>query len=217
VCGESGSGKSTIIALLERFYDVCGGSITVDGAELRGLNLRDARSHMALVQQEPGLFDRTIKANIAYGLAKDDATPVSDDMIVAAAKAANAHDFISELPLGYDTPVGERGGAMSGGMKQRIAIARALVRQPRILLLDEATSALDARSERVVQDALDAARKGRTTVVVAHRLSTIKDADAIAVMARGRVAEIGTHAELMAKQGAYAELVKHQTEETDLK
>jgi ABC-type multidrug transport system fused ATPase/permease subunit len=210
VCGESGSGKSTIIALLERFYDVRDGSIKVDGEELRGLNLRDARSHMALVQQEPGLFDRTIKANIAYGLAKDDATPVSDDMIVAAAKAANAHDFISELPLGYDTPVGERGGAMSGGMKQRIAIARALVRQPRILLLDEATSALDARSERVVQDALDAARKGRTTVVVAHRLSTIKDADAIAVVARGRVAEIGTHAELMARRGPYAKLVQHQ-------
>jgi ATP-binding cassette, subfamily B (MDR/TAP), member 1 len=210
LAGGSGCGKSTVVALLERFYDLREGNIKVDGMELREMDIQNARSHMALVQQEPDLFDRTIKSNIAYGLAKDGATPVSDDMIVEAAKAANAHGFITELPLGYDTPVGERGGAMSGGMKQRIAIARALVRNPKILILDESTSALDAVSAAVVQDALDAASHGRTTVVVAHRLSTIKDADAIAVVARGKVIELGSHSELMAKDGAYAELVHHQ-------
>jgi ATP-binding cassette, subfamily B (MDR/TAP), member 1 len=202
-----------VVALLERFYDPRDGNIKIDGVELRELDLQNARSHMALVQQESDLFDRTIKSNIAYGLAKDGATPVSDGMIVEAAKAANAHGFISELPLGYDTAVGERGGALSGGMKQRIAIARALVRNPSVLILDESTSALDAVSSAVVQDALDAASHGRTTVVVAHRLSTIKDADAIAVLAVGKVIELGTHAELMAKDDAYTELVLHQITE----
>jgi ATP-binding cassette, subfamily B (MDR/TAP), member 1 len=210
LAGESGSGKSTVVALLERFYDLRDGSIKIDGSELCEMDLQNARSHMALVQQEPDLFDRTIKSNIAYGLPKDGGTPVSDDVIVEAAKAANAHNFITELPLGYNSPVGERGGSMSGGMKQRIAIARALVRKPRILVLDESTSALDAASAAVVQAALDAASLGRTTVVVAHRLSSIKDADAIAVVARGKVVELGTHAELMARNGAYAALVRHQ-------
>lgn len=210
LAGGSGCGKSTVVALLERFYDLRDGHLRLDDEELRELDLQNARSHLALVQQEPDLFNRTIKSNISYGLAKDGSTPVSDDVIVRAAEAANAHGFISELPLGYDTPVGERGGAMSGGMKQRIAIARALVRNPKVLILDESTSALDAVSSAVVQDALDAASADRTTVVVAHRLSTIKDADAIAVMSRGKVVELGTHEELMAKNGAYAELVQHQ-------
>lgn len=208
--GESGCGKSTVVALLERFYDLREGSVRIEGEVLKEMNLQNARSYMALVQQEPDLFNRTVKENIAYGLSKEDGTPITDEQIISAAKAANAHDFVSRLPQGYDTPVGERGGALSGGERQRVAIARSLVRQPRILLLDEATSALDARSERVVQDALDEARLGRTTVVIAHRLSTIKDADSIGFVSRGKIVELGTHSELMAKDGGYAKLVKHQ-------
>jgi ATP-binding cassette, subfamily B (MDR/TAP), member 1 len=138
--GESGCGKSTVVSLLERFYDVRAGSVRLDDAELRGMNLQNWRSHMALVQQEPGLFSRTVGENIAYGLCKEDGTPVTDEMIMNAAKAANAHEFVSALPLGYDTQVGERGGSLSGGQRQRVAIARALVRQPRVLLLDEVRS-----------------------------------------------------------------------------
>jgi ABC-type multidrug transport system fused ATPase/permease subunit len=183
--------------------------VKIEQEELRDLDVQNARSHMALVQQEPDLFNRSIKENILYGISHKDGVPVTYLQVVEAAKAANAHDFISTLPQGYDTPVGERGSALSGGQRQRIAIARSLIRHPRILLLDEATSALDARSERVVQDALDEARMGRTTIVIAHRLSTVKDADAIALVSRGKVAE------LMSKGGKYAELVKNQlTEET---
>lgn len=208
--GESGCGKSTIVALLERFYDLREGTICLDDSALKELNLQNARSHMALVQQEPDLFNRTVGENIAYGLSKEDGTPVTQEQIVDAAKAANAHDFVSRLPQGYDTPVGERGSALSGGERQRVAIARSLVRQPRTLLLDEATSALDARSERVVQDALDEARLGRTTIIIAHRLSTIKDADLIGFVARGKIAELGTHGELMDRNGGYATLVRNQ-------
>lgn len=208
--GESGCGKSTIVALLERFYDLRSGSVRIDNTELKDMNLQNARSHLALVQQEPDLFNRTVKENIAYGLDKTEGTPVTDEQIVAAAMAANAHEFIVDLPQGYDTPVGERGSALSGGQRQRIAIARSLVRKPRVLLLDEATSALDAQSERVVQDALDEARLGRTTVIIAHRLSTVKDADNIAVVRRGKIAELGTHADLMNRGGVYAALVQNQ-------
>ena len=177
----------------------------IGGKDVRTLNLKWLRSHIGVVSQEPVLFDTTIAENIRYG--REDAT-MKD--IEAAAKAANAHSFISELPDGYKTLVGERGTQLSGGQKQRIAIARALVRDPKILLLDEATSALDTESESIVQEALDKARKGRTTIVIAHRLSTIQTADVIASVADGQVVETGTHSKLMDQGGLYYELVTAQ-------
>ncbi|KAH7521540.1 ABC transporter B family member 9 isoform X2 [Ziziphus jujuba] len=202
--GESGSGKSTAISLIERFYDPTSGHITLDGVEIQKLKLSWLRQQMGLVSQEPILFNETIRDNIAYGKQGD----VSEEEIIAATKSANAHNFISSLPNGYETSVGERGIQLSGGQKQRIAIARAILKNPKILLLDEATSALDAESERVVQDALDRVMMDRTTVVVAHRLSTIKGADIIAVVKNGVVAEKGTHDFLMKiNDGAYASLV----------
>jgi ATP-binding cassette subfamily B (MDR/TAP) protein 1 len=203
--GESGSGKSTAVSLIERFYDPAEGSVLLDGQDIRGLDLGWLRSHLGLVSQEPTLFATTIRENILFG--KPGAT---EEEMVAAARSANAHSFISSLPNGYDTHVGEKGVQMSGGQKQRIAIARAILKNPAVLLLDEATSALDAESERVVQEALDRLMVGRTTVVVAHRLSTVRDADAIAVVKQGSVIELGTHSELLAKGGAYATLVQMQ-------
>ncbi|KAJ1278283.1 hypothetical protein BS78_04G068300 [Paspalum vaginatum] len=204
--GGSGSGKSTVIALLERFYDPSAGEVTVDGVDIRRLRLKWLRSQMGLVSQEPALFATSIRENILFG--KEDAT---EEEVVAAAKAANAHNFISQLPQGYDTQVGERGVQMSGGQKQRIAIARAILKSPKILLLDEATSALDTESERVVQEALDLASVGRTTIVIAHRLSTIRNADMIAVMQYGEVKELGSHDELIADEnGLYTSLVRLQ-------
>ncbi|KAJ1284942.1 hypothetical protein BS78_03G244000 [Paspalum vaginatum] len=176
--GESGSGKSTVISLLERFYNPDSGSISLDGVELKNLKINRLRDHMGLVSQEPVLFNDTIRANIAYGKREE----VTEEELIKVAKAANAHEFISSLPRGYDTTVGERGVQLSGGQKQRVAIARDILKDPRIILLDEATSALDAESERIVQDALDHVMVGRTTVIVAHRLSTIKGADIIAVL-----------------------------------
>ena len=205
--GFSGSGKSTVVSLIERFYDPVAGRVTLAGRDLRDLNLAWLRRQIALVGQEPVLFNTTIGQNIAYGATHDD---VTQEQIEAAARAANAHDFISRLPKGYNTVVGERGVQLSGGQKQRIAIARALVKNPRILLLDEATSALDTASERIVQDALDRARQGRTTVVIAHRLSTIRDSDLIYVMDRGTVVESGTWAELTSRPTRFAELVEAQ-------
>nr|QVT92287.1 ABC transporter [Salvia miltiorrhiza] len=202
--GESGSGKSTVISLLQRFYDPDSGHITLDGMEIRKLQLKWLRQQMGLVSQEPVLFNDTIRANIAYGK-EGEATEAE---IIAAAEQANAHKFISGLQQGYDTVVGERGVQLSGGQKQRVAIARAIIKSPKILLLDEATSALDAESERVVQDALDQAMLNRTTVVVAHRLSTIKTADVIAVVKNGVIAEKGKHQSLISiKDGIYASLV----------
>ncbi|OQU84543.1 hypothetical protein SORBI_3004G073600 [Sorghum bicolor] len=204
--GGSGSGKSTVIALLERFYDPAAGEVTLDGVDIRRLRLKWLRAQMGLVSQEPALFATSIRENILFG--KEDAT---EEEVVAAAKAANAHNFISQLPQGYDTQVGERGVQMSGGQKQRIAIARAILKSPKILLLDEATSALDTESERVVQEALDLASVGRTTIVVAHRLSTIRNADMIAVMQYGEVKELGSHDELIANEnGLYTSLVRLQ-------
>eukprot|EP00887_Chlorella_sp_A99_P002677 scaffold6.g2677.t1 len=206
--GESGSGKSTVISLIERFYEPQAGQVLLDGVDIRTLQLRWLRDHLGLVSQEPTLFATTIRQNIAYG--KEGAT---EEEIEAAARAANAHRFISALPHGYDTHVGEKGVQMSGGQKQRIAIARAILKDPRVLLLDEATSALDAQSEHVVQAALDGLMTGRTTVVVAHRLSTVMHANKIAVVKRGQIVEEGTHAELMDKQGAYHLLVHMQQAE----
>ncbi|WVZ77543.1 hypothetical protein U9M48_025401 [Paspalum notatum var. saurae] len=204
--GGSGSGKSTMIALLERFYDPSAGEVTLDGVDIRRLRLKWLRAQMGLVSQEPALFATSIRENILFG--KEDAT---EEEVVAAAKAANAHNFVSQLPQGYDTQVGERGVQMSGGQKQRIAIARAILKSPKILLLDEATSALDTESERVVQEALDLASVGRTTIVIAHRLSTIRNADMIAVMQYGEVKELGSHDELIANEnGLYTSLVRLQ-------
>ncbi|KAK9107923.1 hypothetical protein Syun_023934 [Stephania yunnanensis] len=204
--GSSGSGKSTVISLLQRFYSPLSGQILLDQIPIDKLQLKWLRSQMGLVSQEPALFATSIKENILFG--KEDA---SIDEVVAAAKASNAHNFISHLPHGYDTQVGERGIQMSGGQKQRIAIARAVIKAPRILLLDEATSALDSESERIVQEALDQASLGRTTIVIAHRLSTIRDADLIAVVQNGRVAETGSHDELIrVENGLYSSLVQLQ-------
>ncbi|KAK3165165.1 hypothetical protein QOZ80_1AG0029750 [Eleusine coracana subsp. coracana] len=203
--GESGSGKSTIIALLERFYDPDSGTISLDGHELKSLKMSWLRDQMGLVGQEPVLFNDTIRANIMYGKHGE----VTEEEIMAVAKAANAHEFISSLPQGYDTMVGEKGIQLSGGQKQRVAIARAIIKDPKILLLDEATSALDAESERIVQDALDRVMVSRTTIVVAHRLSTITGADVIAVLKEGKIVEKGRHEALMhIKGGAYSSLVQ---------
>ncbi|KAF8653182.1 hypothetical protein HU200_062632 [Digitaria exilis] len=186
--GHSGSGKSTAVALLERFYDPTAGEVVMDAVDIRRLRLKWLRAQMGLVSQEPAMFAMSVRENILFG--EEDAT---GEEVIAAAKAASAHDFISQLPQGYDTQVGERGAQMSGGQKQRIAIARAILRSPKILLLDEATSALDTESERIVQEALDVASKGRTTIVVAHRLSTVRSADNIAVVQFGAVQELGSH------------------------
>ena len=203
--GSSGCGKSTVVSLLERFYAPESGTILLDGIDISMLHLPWLRSQIGIVGQEPILFATSIRENIAYG--KPGAT---EEEIVEAAKKANAHSFITTLPDGYDTLAGEKGSQLSGGQKQRVAIARALIRNPKILLLDEATSALDAESEKIVQEALDKAREGRTTIVIAHRLSTIQNASAIAVVDHGKIVEMGTHQELMAKHGFYHNLVQTQ-------
>jgi len=201
IVGPSGAGKSTIINLIPRFYDVVSGRITIGGMDVRDVTMASLRRHMALVSQETALFDDTVRANIAYGRRE-----ASLDDIQAAAIAAFADTFIRALPQGYDTIVGEHGVKLSGGQRQRIAIARAMLRNAPLLLLDEATSALDNESERAVQDALKRLQAGRTTIVVAHRLSTIVDADLIIVMEHGRVVEQGKHGDLLEKRGVYARL-----------
>ncbi|KAL1565234.1 ABC-type xenobiotic transporter [Salvia divinorum] len=206
--GGSGSGKSTVVSLLERFYDPIKGDILLDGYRIKNLKLKWLRSQMGLVNQEPILFATSIKENILFG--KENA---SMEQIVDAAKAANAHDFIIKLPGGYEAQVGQFGFQLSGGQKQRIAIARALIKEPKIMLLDEATSALDTQSERVVQDAIDQASRGRTTIVIAHRLTTVRAADMIVVIESGKVVESGSHERLMQiRNGAYSQMVGMQHE-----
>jgi ATP-binding cassette subfamily B (MDR/TAP) protein 1 len=206
--GASGCGKSTTIALLERFYDPLVGGIYIDGKEISSLNINEYRSYIALVSQEPTLYQGTIRENVLLGADREN---VPDEDIEFACKEANIYDFIMSLPEGFSTVVGSKGSMLSGGQKQRIAIARALLRDPKVLLLDEATSALDSESEHVVQAALDKAAKGRTTIAVAHRLSTIQKADIIYVFDQGVIVESGTHSELMQKGGRYSELVNLQS------
>ncbi|GAN02650.1 multidrug resistance protein 1 [Mucor ambiguus] len=205
--GQSGSGKSTLVQLLQRFYDPKDGQITLDGRDVKGLNVQWLRQSIGVVNQQPVLFNTTIRENIKMG----SPVPVSDAGIIAAAKEANCHHFVMKLPQGYNTSVGEHGDMLSGGQRQRIAIARAIVKNPSILLLDEATSALDTQSERLVQNALDKASANRTTIIIAHRLSTVAKADKIVVLDNGSIVETGTHQELIRLNQRYADLVRKQS------
>jgi len=210
VVGASGAGKSTLARLLYRFYDVSGGRITIDGQDIREVTQASLRRAIGMVPQDTVLFNDTVRYNIAYGRA--DATEAD---IVAAARAAKIHDFIVSLPEGYETKVGERGLKLSGGEKQRVGIARTLLKNPPILILDEATSALDTQTERDIQDSLREMGQGRTVITIAHRLSTIADADRIVVLEAGQIAESGTHEELLAAGGRYAAMWARQSSEEE--
>jgi len=207
IVGRSGSGKSTIVNLLPRFYDVTGGSVMLDGQDVREYPLERLRAQMSLVSQDVVLFNDTIRSNIAFG------HQATNEQIEAAARSARVLEFTQQMPLGLDTVVGDRGALLSGGQRQRIAIARALLRNTPVLILDEATSALDTELERQIQEQLDALMQGRTTLVIAHRLSTVEKADRILVMDGGRVVEMGSHAELLARNGQYAVLYRMQFNE----
>jgi ATP-binding cassette subfamily B protein len=208
--GPSGSGKSTIGRLMFRFYEVTGGAIRIDGQDLRDVTQDSLHAAIGVVPQDTVLFNDTIRYNIAYG--RPDATEAE---IIAAARAAKIHDFVTHLPEGYDTAVGERGLKLSGGEKQRVGIARTLLKNPPILLLDEATSALDTQTERDIQDSLKAMGQGRTVITIAHRLSTIADADRIVVLEKGEIVEEGTHETLLARGGRYAAMWARQSAEED--
>jgi subfamily B ATP-binding cassette protein MsbA len=203
--GPSGGGKSTLADLIPRFYDVSEGQITVDGTDLRALTLASLRAQIAVVTQATFLFNDSVRNNIAYGLPHR-----PEEEIIAAARAAHAHDFIMALPDEYETVIGERGSALSGGQRQRLAIARALLKRSALLILDEATSHLDTENERTVREAIAELMAGSTTIVIAHRLSTVRDADRIVVLEKGRVAGIGTHTELLRQGGPYAQLIRAQ-------
>lgn len=203
--GPSGGGKTTLCHLIPRFYEIDEGAITIDGTDIRKMTRQSLRANIGIVQQDVFLFNGTIRENIAYGDFE-----ATDEQITEAAKRANIHDYVMSLPDGYDTNVGERGVKLSGGQKQRISIARAFLKNPPILILDEATSALDNATEMLIQDALNELSEGRTTIVVAHRLSTVKNADEIIVVTPGGIAERGTHEELMALGGIYKGLYEYQ-------
>ena len=206
--GPSGGGKSTLVDLLGRFFEATGGRVTLDGVDVEEFTIKSLRESLGIVSQETVLFHDTVRANIAYGM------PDAEQFEVErAARVANAHDFISALPSGYDTVVGERGTELSGGQRQRLSIARAILRDPPILIFDEATSALDTESERLVQAAVDRLLAGRTVLVIAHRLSTVQRADLIAVLEDGRIVERGAHGELLALRGSYRRLYELQFEE----
>jgi subfamily B ATP-binding cassette protein MsbA len=209
--GPSGAGKTTLVTLLPRFWDVAEGRILLDGIDIRDLRLADLRGAIGIVPQEPALFSGTVRENIAY--ARPGATV---DEVDAAARAAHAHEFVERLPQGYDTLVGERGVKLSGGQRQRIAIARALLKNPAVLVLDEATSSLDNESERLIEDAMERLLVGRTTLIIAHRLSTVRRADRLIVLDHGRIVEEGSHTELLARGGLYARLYQHQFREGDV-
>lgn len=207
IVGESGGGKSTLVSLIPRFYDVTGGAVTIDGVDVRDLTFKSLRGLTGVVSQDTFLFNDAVRNNIAYLPERES---ISFDAIVEAARAANAHDFIMAMPDGYDTVIGERGVRLSGGQRQRLSIARALLKNPPILILDEATSSLDAESEYLVQEALNRLMKGRTTLVIAHRLSTIQHADRIVVLSKGKIAEEGRHEELLRLGGEYSRLYNRQ-------
>jgi subfamily B ATP-binding cassette protein MsbA len=208
--GPSGAGKSTIITLLARFYDPTEGTIRIDGENIREYNVQSLRRQVGIVMQDNLLFAGTMADNIKY--ARPSAT---EEEMIDAARAANAHEFITRLPHGYESEIGERGVALSGGQRQRLAIARVILKDPRVLILDEATSALDTQSERLIQEALEHLMKNRTSIVIAHRLSTVINADRILVLDHGRIVEYGRHEELLAKGGLYAKLHKMQFREAD--
>ena len=203
--GASGAGKSTLVDLIPRFYDVSSGSIEIDGIDVRQLKLGDLRRLMGIVSQEAILFNDTIYNNIVFGM-----EGATQEMVEQAARIANAHDFIMATEQGYETNIGDRGSKLSGGQRQRLTIARAILRNPPILILDEATSALDSESEKLVQQALEALMRGRTAIVIAHRLSTVQHADEIVVLRQGRIVERGSHAELIRIGGDYQKLVSLQ-------
>jgi ATP-binding cassette subfamily B protein len=211
IVGKSGSGKTTLVNLICRFYDAQQGEVLIDGINIKNLKQEDLHRDVALVLQDPFLFSATIAENIAYGRPESNMMQIMD-----AAKAANAHNFISKRASAYDTRLGEQGSGLSGGERQRVSIARALLCDPRILILDEATSSVDTESEQEIQKALSVLCKGRTTIAIAHRLSTLKNADWIYVVDEGRIAESGTHDDLMAQEGIYHRLVRIQTELTRL-